>query len=148
MIKVLCLSSLCVVLAGCMSQKVELYPVQGPLSKQVPLPVVHATANGVENNTGSIKATLANGEVCQGKWSSVAPTFGAVATGSLMGRYGGTIFASSVITGIVPGTNKGQAFLSCNRGTTMEAEFYTGSGTANGFGVARDSKGNLYKMLF
>lgn len=147
MARVLFTTSLCLMVAGCMSQKVELYPVQGPLSKQVPLPVLHATANGVENNTGSINATLSGGEVCQGKWSSVAPTFGAVTTGSLIGRYG-TILGSSVTTGIVPGTNKGQAFLSCSRGTTMEAEFYTGSGTANGFGIAKDSKGNVYKMLF
>lgn len=30
----------------------------------------------------------------------------------------------------------------------MQAEFFTGSGTANGYGIAKDSRGNVYKMLF
>ena len=30
----------------------------------------------------------------------------------------------------------------------MEAEFFTGSGTANGYGVARDSNSNVCKMIF
>ncbi len=34
------------------------------------------------------------------------------------------------------------------RGTVIEVEFYTGSGTANGFGLAKDNKGNIYKVLF
>ncbi len=38
--------------------------------------------------------------------------------------------------------------MTCSRGTTIEAEFFTGSGTANGYGIARDSNANIYKMLF
>jgi hypothetical protein len=31
---------------------------------------------------------------------------------------------------------------------SSEAEFLTGSGTTNGYGVAVDSDGNVYKLLF
>jgi hypothetical protein len=33
-------------------------------------------------------------------------------------------------------------------GTVMQVLFFTGSGTANGTGVATDNKGNSYKVLF
>ncbi len=66
---------------------------------------------------------------------------------SLFTQYGHiTGFGTSVSN--VPGVNKGQAMSFCQSGTTLEAEFVTGSGTANGYGVARDSNGNVYKMLF
>ncbi len=47
-----------------------------------------------------------------------------------------------------PGENRGQAIVIGERGTVIEVEFYTGSGTANGFGLAKDNKGNIYKVLF
>lgn len=129
--------------AGC-STTANLYPVQGPLSKQVPLPVIVATADGITGNTGNLSLVLPNGESCSGKWSSVAPTTGGV--GTLFTQYGGV--AGFTFSGIQPGVNKGQAFMTCTKGTTIEAEFYTGSGTANGYGVAKDSNQNVYKMLF
>ena len=48
----------------------------------------------------------------------------------------------------VPGVNKGEAVLVGDRGTVIQVEFYTGSGTAYGTGVAKDNKGNIYKVLF
>jgi hypothetical protein len=133
-------------LAGC-STSVNLYPVQGPMAAQRPLPTIVATADGITGNTGNLTLTLPNGERCAGKWSSVAPQFAAVGSTSLFTRYG-SVAGFSVTTGPVPGVNKGQAFLSCDQGTTMEAEFFTGSGTANGYGVAHDSNSNVYKMIF
>lgn len=129
--------------AGC-STTANLYPIQGPLSARKPLPVIVAKANGITGNTGELTLTMPDGEDCKGKWSSVAPTTGGV--GTLFTQYGAT--AGFTFSGIQPGINKGQAFLTCDRGTTVEAEFFTGSGTANGFGVARDSNKNVYKMLF
>ncbi|OJH53467.1 hypothetical protein ATN81_18940 [Agrobacterium pusense] len=135
-------------LCGCVSADVNMYPVDGPLSKQHPLPVVKAKAGGVESNSGPMIMTLPDKQECKGTWSSVAPKTGSVSTGALFSAYGGALFGSTVTTGILPGVNKGQAFVACNRGTTLEAEFYTGSGTANGYGIAKDSDGNVYKMLF
>lgn len=138
----------CAIVTGCMSADIAMYPIEGPYSKTVPLQVAKAKAIGVENNSGKLIATLPNGEKCEGKWSSVAPQFASASTGSLWGLYGGAVFGTSVTTGIMPGVNKGQAFMTCSAGTTVEAEYFTGSGTANGYGVAKDSAGNVYKMLF
>lgn len=71
-----------------------------------------------------------------------------VTTGSLIGLYGATAGFTSATSGNLPGVNRGQAFATCSRGTTVEAEFLTGSGTANGYGIAKDSGGNVYRMLF
>jgi hypothetical protein len=132
--------------AGC-STSVNLYPVQGPLASQKPLPVIVGTADGITGNTGNLSWTLPNGERCLGKWSSVAPQFTAVTSTSLFTKYG-SVAGFSTHTGPAPGINRGQAFLTCSQGTTMEAEFFTGSGTANGYGVAQDSNSNVYKILF
>jgi hypothetical protein len=139
-----CLVGFCV--AGC-STTVNLYPVEGPLAAQKPLPVIVATADGITGNTGNLTLVLPTAESCSGKWSSVAPQMAAVTNTSLFTRYG-AVAGFSVTTGPVPGVNRGQAFLTCTRGTTIEAEFFTGSGTANGYGVARDSNSNVYKMIF
>jgi hypothetical protein len=72
---------------------------------------------------------------------------GAVTTTSLFGQYG-AITGIGVMSGPAPGVNRGEAFLTCSRGSTLQAEFYTGSGTANGYGIAKDSSGNVYKMIF
>ena len=146
--RVLCIAALCAVLGGCAaSQTVTLYPVSGPLSKQVPLPVIKATADGITGNTGPLTLTLPNGETCKGQWSSAAPQQVSVSSGSLFTMYGAAA-GYSITAGNVPGVNRGEAFMACDRGTTVQAEFFTGSGTANGYGVAKDSAGNVYKMIF
>jgi hypothetical protein len=133
-------------LAGC-STTANLYPTSGPYSQQVPTPVVVVKVEGITGNTGPASLVLPNGETCQGQWSSVAPTHSSITSGSLWSRYG-ALAGFSVTNGLVPGVNKGQAFLNCSKGTKIEAEFFTGSGTANGYGVATDTAGNVYKMLF
>jgi hypothetical protein len=132
-----------VLLSGC-STTVSLFPVQGPMASVRPLPVIEAKADGITGNTGGLSMTMPDGEKCIGKWSSVAPTY--AGTGTLMGQYG-TVVGYSV-SGIQPGVNKGFAFLSCTAGTSVEVEFFTGSGTANGYGVAKDSNSNIYRVLF
>lgn len=140
---IVALSLLC---AGC-STNVSFFPIDGPVASQRPLPELVATADGITSNSGGLSLTLADGQVCKGKWASAAPQFAAVSTGSLFGQYA-SVAGFGMSTGIVPGVNRGEAFLSCSKGTTVQAEFFTGSGTANGYGVAKDSDGNVYKMLF
>jgi len=116
---------------------------EGPLAAKKPLPSIVATVDGITNNTGGVTMSLPNGETCSGKWASAAPQY--AGTVSLLTQYGAV---SGFATGIKPGVNRGEAFIACSQGTTMQAEFYTGSGTANGYGVAKDSNGNVYKMIF
>jgi hypothetical protein len=126
---------------------VTFYPVKGPLSAQVPLPVLTAKADGITGNTGPLSMTLPSGETCTGQWSSAAPQAVSVTSGSLFTLYG-AVAGYSVTAGNVPGVNRGEAFMACDRGTTVQAEFFTGSGTANGYGIAKDSTNNIYKMIF
>lgn len=135
-------------LAGCSaSQTVTMYPIQGPLSTQKPLPVVVARADGITGNTGDFSVALPSGEACKGKWSSAAPQQVNVTTASLFTTYG-PVAGYAVTASNVPGVNRGEAFAACDRGTTMQVEFYTGSGTANGYGIAKDSANNIYKLNF
>ncbi|MHA6297844.1 hypothetical protein [Devosia sp. CAU 1758] len=135
-------------LAGCMSTKVSMFPVEGPLSRMAPLPTIQATAKGIESNTGEITMVRPGDDLCSGRWSSVAPQMVVASSGSLFSTYGSSVGFNSVSVANMPGTNRGEAFLACSSGATVQAEFYTGSGTANGYGVAKDSDGNVYKMLF
>jgi hypothetical protein len=134
------------ILGGC-STTVSLFPVDGPLSQKNPVPTIEAKADGIMGNTGKIALTMPDGELCLGKWSSAAGAGVSVGTGSLIGTYGSTY---GVVTSVNTGTgqNPGQAFLTCNQGRTIQVEFITGAGTANGFGIAKDNQGNVYKVLF
>lgn len=141
-------------IAGC-STTATLYPVEGPLSKMQPLPVLTAIADGITGNTGNISLTLPNGEYCKGRWSSIAPMSvgysAASASGSAtsgMSSVWATVYGSGFSVSNLRGVNKGEAMLVGDRGTVIHVEFYTGSGTANGSGVAKDNNGNIFKVLF
>jgi len=130
------------------------YPIEGPLSKEQPLPVLLATAYGIMGNTGNISLTLPDGEFCKGKWSSIAPMSVGISTASASGTtisgmfsVWSTVYGSGFSMSNLPGVNKGEAMLVGNKGTVIQVEFYTGSGTANGTGVAKDNKGNIFKVL-
>lgn len=135
-----------ILFCGC-STTANLYPVKGPLSLQSPTPILVARVNGIMGNTGNIVLTMPDGEVCKGKWSSAAGKAVSFGTVNLFSQYG-SIFGTSYSVGNVPGVNRGEAILFCNKGTKIEVEFYTGSGTANGYGLAKDNHDNIYKVLF
>ena len=137
----------CFVGACSQNQNVTLYPVQGPYSEQKPLPVLRAVAHNVQRNSGTIEVVMPDGEKCEGKWASAAGQVVGTVHTTLMSQYG-PVTGFGTYSGTSGGTNRGEAFLICDRSTTIQAEFFTGSGTANGYGVAKDSNGNVYKMIF
>jgi hypothetical protein len=130
-----------------MSVPVSMYPVKGPYAELKKKPVVTAIAHDVQNNTGVFEVTMPDGEKCLGKWSSAAGVVHSSTTGTIWTKYGAIVGVGST-TSNVPGVNRGQAMSFCESGRSIEAEFLTGSGTANGYGVAVDSNGNIYKLLF
>jgi hypothetical protein len=138
--------TLVLLVTGC-TTTASLYPVKGPLSEQKPLPVLTAHVDGIMGNTGSISLTMPDGELCKGKWSSAAGMAVGYGTVNLFSQYG-SVFGSGFSVANQPGVNRGEAILVGNKGTIIEVEFYTGSGTANGFGLAKDNHGNIYKVLF
>jgi len=133
-------------LSAC-STTANLFPVEGPLTEQTSVSAIVAKVDGIAGNTGNFSLTLPNGSLCNGKWSSVAPTQTTHTSTSLFTQYG-TVAGYSRSSGNVPGVNRGMAFATCTDNTRIDAEFFTGSGTANGFGVAKDTNGNVYKMIF
>jgi hypothetical protein len=135
-------------LVGCSSTtSASLYPVEGPLSKSKQPVSIVAKVGGIFGNSGPFEVVLPVNIVCKGKWSSVAPTFSESTNVSLLTKYG-SISGTSQSSGIVPGTNKGKAYAQCSDGNSLNAEFVTGSGTANGYGFAEDKKGNVFKLIF
>lgn len=148
------LALLVVLLSGC-STTATLYPVEGPLARQKPLPVLTAKVEGILGNTGEISMTLPDGEFCTGKWASVAPTSAGIGVGTTAGTVTSgmasawaSAYGTGLYAGILPGVNRGEAMLVGERGTVIQVEFFTGSGTANGTGVAKDNKENIFKVLF
>lgn len=138
--------TLVLLVTGC-TTTASLYPVKGPLSEQKPLQVLTAHVDGIMGNTGSISLTMPDGELCKGKWSSAAGMAVGYGTVNLFSQYG-SVFGSGFSVANQPGVNRGEAIIVGNKGTIIEVEFYTGSGTANGFGLAKDNHGNIYKVLF
>lgn len=130
------------ILSSC-SITLDLYPVKGPLATKVPVRVIKATATNVTSNSGKCFLTMADGEKCEGRWSSTAGVRKSINNYSLLLSYGQEL-------GLSPrgNENRGYAMLLGDKGTSIEIEFLTGAGTAHGFGVAKDNKGNLYKVLF
>ena len=145
-IKYTYLIAISILLIGC-STTANLYPIKGPLSMQKPIPIIKAKVNGILGNTGSISLTLPTGEECKGKWSSAAGVSVGYGTVNLFSQYGSMLGTSMSIQNKA-GVNRGEAIIVGGRDTVIEIEFYTGSGTANGYGLAKDSQGNIYKVLF
>ena len=144
----------CALVSAC-TTTASFYPIEGPLSQQVPAPVLVAKVDGIMGNTGGISMLLPNGERCEGRWSSIAPMSVNYSSGSASGyatngmdSVWAQVYGSGFSIRNLAGVNRGEAVLVGNMGTTIQVEFYTGSGTANGSGVARDNKGNLFKVLF
>jgi len=142
---VLCILSL----VGCMAWA-RLYPVQGPMAAQTPTPVLKATLNGAFNS-GSISVKLPGGEICKGKWNVTSDPDRSKKMASVWDAvYGDGFFQSRVL-----GEEYAQADVSGSQGTTLKIAMYkpnTRLAQENSpqsiRGVASDSNGNLYKMVF
>jgi hypothetical protein len=136
------------------STSVSLFPISGPYAQAKQMQPIIAKADGIMGNSGKISLTLLSGEVCNGMWSSVAPTsasanigMASVGVSSNMASAWGTAYGTSFSIGNSASVNRGEAMLVCDKGISIQIEFFTGSGTANGYGVAKDSNGNIYKVL-
>jgi hypothetical protein len=139
------------ILGGCiLSVPGGFSPVQGPLSKQSPIPTYAATLSGLFS--GSISVVLDNGEVCKGQWAFVSTTPQSMSATAVTpidmaadwdDVYGAGYFAAHVLG------NKlyARATLTGNTGTVLHAEFSNENNTrGNTKGVAEDNKGNIFKV--
>jgi hypothetical protein len=88
------------------------------------------TVDGIMENTGNISMTMPNGEACTGKWSSASPSNGCDDNHVVIYSVRIAIAGLGTMVGPAPGVS-GEEFVTCAQGTSLQAEFYTGSGTAN-----------------
>ena len=144
-IVLLCIANL---LAGCMVMVPgHLYPIQGSLSTQNPVPIYKMTLNGLLGS-GSLSATLQNGEVCSGSWAPVRQDD--PSAGSMSGEWD-SVYGSGFFVGNVLGNRAFmRAVLTGTKGTILNVELYepTPGVFANVKGVAKDNKGNVFKLTF
>ena len=143
------------ILLGC-SHQYHFYPVQGPLSAQTPLPVLVAKLTGVIRS-GSISLVLSDGEVCKGRWAEVprvkVPKGANTATApeaNGMSSEWDTVYGSGFYVSHVLGARNAQGVVSGDRGTVLNVELYAmpeGDKTFIIKGVAKDNKGNIYKVV-
>lgn len=132
-------------LAGCMVMVPgHLYPVQGSLAAQTPVPVYKVTLSGVMES-GTMSATLQDGEVCKGSWAPVRqddPSAGSMSV-EWDSVYGAGFFVANVLGNRV----FARAVLLGTKGTTLNVEFYdpTPGQIANVRGIAKD---NIFKLTF
>jgi len=124
-----------------------MFPAEGPLRSEKPSPVLTATAENISSNSGKFYVIYPNGDECVGRWASIAPQMTSVGWGSLFNQYGALTGVSAATTN-APGINRGEAIANCASGNRLEVEFYTGSGTASGVGIAKDDRGNVFKLIF
>jgi hypothetical protein len=140
---------------GC-SAKARLYPVQGPLSAQTPLPVLVGKVTGGPINPKNISVVLSDGEVCKGRWAMVHPvkvpkganTATAPATNGMQAVWD-TVYGPGYYVSHVLGTKYyAQSVASGDKGTVLNVEMYMPEAGSGGIkGVAKDNRDNLYKLV-
>jgi hypothetical protein len=137
----LCALAAVTLLGACNATTVNLYPVRGSWALETPLPIITASVEGIGGPSGRITMTMPDQESCSGQWST-APF--PAERASLWDQYS-LVAGFSHIPGR-PGGTRSESALSCARGTTIQVEFFTEG--RQGFGVATDSRGNIYRILF
>ena len=139
------------------------YPVQGPFSTESPAPVLTAKMDG-GFRSGNISVVLATGEKAIGHWKWTQTETASSRNPSDNGSSGsGTENMASVwdavygqgfyVSHVLGSKPFSRAELTGNRGTTLQVEMYrpvgeSGDAPENFKGVARDDKGNIYKVIF
>jgi hypothetical protein len=158
---VLALLSTCVVAGSAAAFAETLYPVQGPLAAQASPPAMKLNFHG--STSGNFSLVQTSGETFQGKWASVTPAFVNNKTPENPASYlpqpnlafaWDAVYGQGYFVGQVLGTRIRQAVATGDKGTVVQVECLYGDqrfpGVPNfGFnGVAVDSKGNIYKVVF
>ncbi len=135
-------------LAGCLVMVPgHLYPVEGALSAKTPVPIYKVTLNGVLNS-GSMSATLPDGEVCSGNWTAVPQND--PSAGQLSVEWDRVYGEGFFVANILGNPDFARAILVGAKGTTLNVEFFAPMpGQMIGAkGVATDNHGNVFKLAF
>jgi hypothetical protein len=107
------------------------YPVQGPLTEQTPAPVYVAKLTGAFYS-GSVSATLSDGEVCKGHWEVVPRPNASTSVGTggnqsadTLSAEWDTVYGLGYYTAHILGAKLyARSVLTGNRGTVLNLEMY------------------------
>jgi hypothetical protein len=139
--KIVIACAVAVLLTGCV-KGVKLLPVQGPLSTKASPPGLF-----VVNTPPTFTVTLEDGEDCKGDGSDY--TVGTVSESPLAGEWD-TVYGRGFFVEHVLGKSVRRTLLTCKRGATVLVENgqITPEAKASplGIGVAKDSRGNVFKL--
>jgi hypothetical protein len=151
----LALLIVCIVAGSAPACAETLYPVQGPLAAQAPPPIMKATFHGTTSGNFSLVQT--NGETFQAKWASVTASFVNNKTPGTPASYlpqpnlafaWDTVYGQGYFLAQVLGTRIMQVVATGDKGTVIQVERLYGDPRAGFNGVAVDSKGNIYKVVW
>ncbi len=117
--------------------KTAVYAVAGPLHDRGMTGLIQGLMV-VQGTKGKFGFQRPDGIVCEGSFA----TFGS-GESALLVRYRDVVGISFSTDGML----KGMALGSCTNGAQFQGEYFVSPGTNNGFGVATDSDGNVYKAL-
>jgi hypothetical protein len=143
--------ALCVLSAATRASGQQLYPVAGPVSSETPLRTIRAKLNGGPQS-GGISLVFADGETFQGRWAYLRPSLVNAKPPEAPDSYPpqpslnfawDAIYGQGYFLAHLLGEPMGQAILTGNQKTILQLEFFNGK-----YGVAADSKGNIYKMVW
>jgi|HubBroStandDraft_6_1064221.scaffolds.fasta_scaffold440224_3 hypothetical protein len=125
----------------------RLYPVQGPLAGQTPLPMYKVTISGVFKS-GTMSATVPDGEVCSGNWTAVGQND--PAPGKMSADWDQVFGQGYFVANVLGAPVVARAVLTGTRGTVLNVEFYDPQPghIESVVGVARDNNGDLFKLTF
>ncbi len=130
-----------VLLTGCV-RGARLIPVQGPLSTKTSPPRLF-----VVNTPPTFTVTLEDGEVCLGDGSDY--TVGTVSE-SPLAREWDMVYGRGFFVDHVLGTSVRRTLLTCKLGATVLVEngqiTPEAKGSPLGIGVAKDSRGNVFRL--
>jgi hypothetical protein len=140
-------------LAPACSMRARLYPVQGPLSAQSPLPVIHAVFSGFVN-TGKVSMVSLDGKTRTGQWNRVQEDPHSAQVSSMSADWDAVYGQGYFVSHVLGRWLYARAVIAGDNGETFHLEFIKLDSGRNDaidphiLGVARDTKGNLYKVVF
>lgn len=140
----LCPFGLLLGIMGC-SLNSTMVPVSGPAAAKGQ--AINATFTWNGTGHGQIEMTLPSGEVCKGSYSTIADGFSTSASGSFFSQQLYATYHGSAAT--IANKQYGQALLTGDKGTTMQVEYFTSAmSPTHGYGLAKDNRGNIYRLIF
>jgi hypothetical protein len=95
-----------------------------------------------------MSATLNDGEICKGSWAPVRQDD--PSAGNMSAEWDSVYGAGFFVANVLGNRVFARATLSGTKGTTLNVEFYdpTPGQITNVKGIAKDNKGNLFKLTF